>query len=102
MFVSRRRSSWCDARLPTAVSFSSNSSLRSTLLAATLGVEVKVKPQKIVAGLEPEETNAFLQLLAKAAKKQVCSERGWPKICRGGNSQPELSDNFLLAFARQP
>ncbi len=36
------------------------------------GVFVKANPLKIVAGLEPEDTNAFLQLLGKAAIKKVC------------------------------
>ncbi|KAI8853118.1 microtubule-binding protein MIP-T3-domain-containing protein [Chytridium lagenaria] len=35
------------------------------------GVEIKVNPLKIVAGLDPEETNAFLQMLGKAVMKKV-------------------------------
>ncbi|KAJ3112076.1 TRAF3-interacting protein 1 [Phlyctochytrium bullatum] len=39
------------------------------------GVEVKANPLKIVAGMEPEETNIFLQLMAKAILKKVWSEK---------------------------
>ncbi|KAJ3098196.1 TRAF3-interacting protein 1 [Phlyctochytrium planicorne] len=35
------------------------------------GVEVKANPLKIVAGMDVEETNAFLQLLGKAILKKV-------------------------------
>jgi TRAF3-interacting protein 1 len=35
------------------------------------GVEVRLNPLKVVAGLEPDETNAFLHLLAKVALKKV-------------------------------
>lgn len=36
------------------------------------GVFVRMQPAKVIAGLEPEETNAFLQLFAKAVLKKVC------------------------------
>ncbi|OQS07054.1 TRAF3-interacting protein [Thraustotheca clavata] len=39
-----------------------------SLASVHLNVEIEVKPAKIVAGLEPEDTNKFLQLLAIAAK----------------------------------
>lgn len=35
------------------------------------GVQSKANPYKIIAGLDPEDTNAFLQLLAKAVLKNV-------------------------------
>ena len=31
------------------------------------GTQINIKPGKVVAGLEPENTNAFLQMLAQAA-----------------------------------
>ncbi|KAL0041808.1 hypothetical protein WJX79_005357 [Trebouxia sp. C0005] len=37
----------------------------------TLGEQVLAKPAKIVAGLEPEHTNTFLQMLARAAAQMV-------------------------------
>ncbi|KAI9100499.1 microtubule-binding protein MIP-T3-domain-containing protein [Phlyctochytrium arcticum] len=35
------------------------------------GVEIKANPMKIVAGLDPEDTNFMLQILAKAVLKKV-------------------------------
>lgn len=40
-------------------------------LAFASGVEIYLNPLKVVAGLEPNETNAFLQLLGKVATKKV-------------------------------
>ncbi|KAL0022152.1 hypothetical protein WJX77_000466 [Trebouxia sp. C0004] len=37
----------------------------------TLGEQVLAKPAKIVAGLEPDHTNTFLQMLARAAAQMV-------------------------------
>jgi TRAF3-interacting protein 1 len=37
------------------------------------GVKVKANPLKIVAGLEPEETNALLQLIGKMVIKKVAN-----------------------------
>jgi TRAF3-interacting protein 1 len=37
----------------------------------TTGVEIKANPLKIVAGLEPEETNVLLQMLGKMVIKKV-------------------------------
>ena len=34
-----------------------------------LNIEIEAKPAKIVAGLEPDDTNKFLQLLAIAVKR---------------------------------
>ncbi|KAI8901222.1 microtubule-binding protein MIP-T3-domain-containing protein [Globomyces pollinis-pini] len=39
------------------------------------GVELKVNPLKIVAGLEPEETNVFLQLIGKVVLKKVDTKK---------------------------
>ena len=44
------------------------------------GVNVRINPLKVVAGLEPEETNAFLQLIAKAVLKKVDSGPAVDKI----------------------
>jgi hypothetical protein len=35
------------------------------------GTDISLNPLKVVAGLEPEETNRFLQILGKAAIKKV-------------------------------
>ena len=43
-------------------------------------VYVKVNPLKIVAGLEPEDTNVFLQTLGKAAIKKVFISRLWRRL----------------------
>ena len=41
------------------------------ILGYATGVQLRVNPLKVVAGLEPEETNAFLQLIAKVILKKV-------------------------------
>ncbi|KAJ3219747.1 TRAF3-interacting protein 1 [Dinochytrium kinnereticum] len=50
------------------------------------GVEVKANPLKIVAGMDPDETNAFLQLLGKAVLKKVDTTDAVKKV-RAGEHQ---------------
>lgn len=46
-------------------------------------LKVRLNPLKLVAGLEPEETNAFLQLVAKMALKKVNTAPAVDKVLHG-------------------
>ncbi|TPX48258.1 hypothetical protein SeMB42_g00689 [Synchytrium endobioticum] len=52
------------------------------------GVQVKANPTKIVSGLEPDETNAFLQLLGKAVIKKVDSTEAVRQVLAGSGRPP--------------
>ncbi|KAJ3168463.1 TRAF3-interacting protein 1 [Geranomyces variabilis] len=51
------------------------------------GVEIKCNPLKIVAGMEPEETNFLLQLLGKAVIKKVDSADAVKRVLAGEHQQ---------------
>ncbi|KAI8915056.1 microtubule-binding protein MIP-T3-domain-containing protein [Entophlyctis helioformis] len=47
------------------------------------GLEIRANPLKIVAGLEPEETNALLQLIGKVILKKVDTTNAVAKVLAG-------------------
>ncbi|KAJ3046803.1 TRAF3-interacting protein 1, partial [Rhizophlyctis rosea] len=53
------------------------------------GVFVRMQPAKVIAGLEPEETNAFLQLFAKAVLKKVDTTEVVKRVLAGEHQQPK-------------
>jgi TRAF3-interacting protein 1 len=50
------------------------------VLAMATASDIKLNPSKVIAGLEPEETNRFLQTLGKAALKKVDTRQAVRKI----------------------
>lgn len=60
-----------------------------TLTEMIVGEKIDVKPQKIVAGLEPEKTNYFLQKLAQAAGSGVDSTPYVHRIVGGGGDEDD-------------
>ncbi|TPX60564.1 hypothetical protein PhCBS80983_g01680 [Powellomyces hirtus] len=55
------------------------------------GVEIKANPLKIVAGLEPEETNFLLQILGKAVIKKVDSADAVKRVLAGEHQEKRRS-----------
>jgi TRAF3-interacting protein 1 len=58
------------------------------LVGFSLNTMVEARPAKIVAGLEPENTNRLLQLLAVAAKHCPNSDRAVAMVRGGGDVEP--------------
>ncbi|KND03240.1 uncharacterized protein SPPG_02293 [Spizellomyces punctatus DAOM BR117] len=64
------------------------------------GVEVKASPLKIVAGLEPEETNFLLQLLGKAVLKKVDSSDAVKRVLVGEHQGKRRGSKESLSAGR--
>ena len=60
-----------------------------TLTEMIVGEKIDVKPQKIVAGLEPEKTNYFLQKLYQAASSGIDSTPYVHRILGGGGDDED-------------
>ncbi|KAJ3130469.1 TRAF3-interacting protein 1 [Nowakowskiella sp. JEL0407] len=54
-----------------------------------VGVEIRANPLKIVAGLEPEETNLFLQLVGKVVLKKVDTTNAVKRVLAGEHWTPK-------------
>lgn len=60
-----------------------------TLTEMIIGEKIDVKPSKIVAGLEPDRTNYFLQQLFRAATAGIKTDPFVRKILGGGDDEDE-------------
>lgn len=54
--------------------------------------EIRARPSKIVAGVEADKTNEFLQLLAKAADRRIDTTEAVALVNSGGHVKPEKKE----------
>jgi TRAF3-interacting protein 1 len=65
-------------------------------LAFTTNVLSKANPFKIIAGLDPEETNGLLQLLAKAVIKKADFKEAVTRVLNGEHFTAGGSTEYFI------
>lgn len=78
-----------------------------TCVGLAAGQHIEAKPQKIVAGLDPELTNLFLQLLATTASDPTIDSPAAVSLTLAGNTMPQKGEpaeklRKVIALERPP